>query len=170
MTDRVRLAQEERKERRMGEGREFPREISRDEDVPVAVVVDRIDPAEEDARGQAENGGEEEPEPARRLVGAVRYRIPPGHQFQRPARRSSAGPMTMRTATASIEHRDRQREAEHLDRAGSSPSVNPAKTTIMMAAALVITVAVRARPSAIASDSSNPPRRASATRATRMTS
>jgi hypothetical protein len=51
-----------------------------------------------------------------------------------------------------------------------SPSMNAPKTTIMIAAALVITPPVRASPSAIASLSSRPAARASATRATRNTS
>ena len=57
--------------------------------------------------------------------------------------------MTMRTAIASTRTAtERAKPSILIGR--KSPSVNPAKTTIMIAAALVMTVAVRARPSAIA--------------------
>ena len=49
--------------------------------------------------------GERDPEHRALLLpgaAAAGYLRPPGHQFQRPASRSSAGPITMRTATASI--------------------------------------------------------------------
>ena len=75
----------------------------------------------------------------------------------------------MRTATASTRTAtDSAKPSILIGR--KSPSVNPENTTIMIAAALVMTVAVRASPSAIAADSPSPPRRASATRATRITS
>ena len=61
MPNRVREAQEDRKERRVGEGGEFPRKIPGDEDVPVPVVVDRVDEAARKPQEKRQRGDEEQP-------------------------------------------------------------------------------------------------------------
>src|SRR5206468_4144266 len=89
---------------------------------------------------------------------------PPGHQFQRPARRNNAGPMASRTTVASSSTATASAKPSIL-MSRKSPRVKAANTTIMMAAALVITPAVRASPSASASPSARPARRAPEPRA-----
>jgi hypothetical protein len=93
---------------------------------------------------------------------------PPGHQFQSPARRRSAGPITIRTSVASINTATANVNPIILT-TRKLPKVNAANTTIMIAAALVIRPAVLAIPSGIASNSLRPLLLASRTRATRNT-
>src|ERR1035438_7085913 len=69
---------------------------------------------------------------------------PPGHQFQSPAIRRSAGPITMRTSVASINTATASVNPIILT-TRKVPNVNAANTTIMIAAALVIRPAVLAR-------------------------
>src|SRR5208283_2504906 len=68
---------------------------------------------------------------------------PPGHQFQSPATRRSAGPITMRTSVASINTATASVKPSILT-TRKFPKVNAANTTIMIAAALVISPAVLA--------------------------
>src|ERR1700722_5192320 len=104
------------------------------------------------------------------ITGAVRPApSPPGHQFQSPATRSSAGPITIRTRVASMSTATASVNPSILT-TRKLPKVNAANTTIMIAAALVISPAVLAIPSAIASSSLSPLLLASSTRATRNTS
>jgi hypothetical protein len=104
------------------------------------------------------------------VFGAVRaVASPPGHQFQSPAIRRSAGPITIRTSVASINTAIANVNPIILT-TRKSPKVNAANTTIMIAAALVIRPAVLAIPSGIASISLSPLLLASRTRATRNTS
>src|ERR1700758_2308624 len=100
--------------------------------------------------------------------GALRE-SPPGHQFQSPATRRSAGPITMRTRVASMNTATASVNPSILT-TRKLPKVKAANTTIMIAAALVISPAVLASPSGIASNSLIPLRLASRTRATRNTS
>src|SRR6266446_607992 len=94
---------------------------------------------------------------------------PPGHQFQSPAIRRSAGPITMRTSVASINTATASVNPSILT-TRKFPKVNAANTTIMIAAAFVIRPAVLANPSGIASISLSPLLLASRTRATKNTS
>src|SRR5580698_7440146 len=80
---------------------------------------------------------------------------PPGHQFQSPAMRRSAGPITIRTSVASISTATAKVKPIILT-TRKSPKVKAANTTIMIAAALVIRPAVLAIPSGIASVSLSP--------------
>src|SRR5271155_5180537 len=94
---------------------------------------------------------------------------PHGHQFQSPPRRSSAGPMTMRTSVASISTATAKVNPSIL-MTSTSPNVNAVNTTTIIVAALVIRPPVFATPSAIAWVSERPLLLASSTRATRKTS
>src|SRR6266511_18370 len=89
----------------------------------------------------------------------VRHRMSPGHQFQRPASASNAGPITMRTRVASASTAMVRASPSILINTKSA-AMNAPNTETMISAALVITRAVRASPSAIAARSASPARRA----------
>src|ERR1700722_1998565 len=80
---------------------------------------------------------------------------PQGHQFQSPANRSNAGPITIRTSVASIITATASVKPSILT-ATTSPNVNAPNTISMIAAALVMSPQVFATPYAIACVSGHP--------------
>jgi hypothetical protein len=100
---------------------------------------------------------------------AVAPRKPKGHQFQSPASCNSAGPTIIRTTVASMNTATASVKPS-IWTTRKLPTVNAVKTAIIIAAALVMSPAVRAKPSITADLSDRPRRRSSRTRATRNTS
>jgi len=94
---------------------------------------------------------------------------PPGHQFQRPASRISAGPTANRMTVASRNTATASANPRSL-MITKSPDTNAPKIMTMIEAAKVTTRPVLTSPSTSAVESSSPARRPSAMRATMNTS